>query len=291
MTQEPDAPNAGSPTSDEAVEVPSAGSGAPRGVRGLLAPAVALLVVGGLALAALGGGSGGGDTGAPAATDEVLEDIAEDLIVEPDPDAEAAQEQARLDEEEARLQLAGLANREADDPRALGDADAPVVMIQWADFICPFCGVFARDTEPALIERFVEEGLLRIEWRDLPFQGEEAVLAALGGQAAADQDAFWEYHEAMFAADLRRGDGRFSRDFLLGIAADLDLDVAAYEAALDDEELFQRVQRDAVVAQALNLTGTPAFLIEGRPVVGAQPLEVFISLVENAILEAGAELP
>jgi protein-disulfide isomerase len=294
MTTETDASGAGEPSIGGPSEPTPATSGGGRGVRGLLAPAVVLLVVAALAIAAMGGGGSDEPAAAPAADDapaDPAEDIADDLVVEPDPEAEAAQEQAQLDEEEARLQLAALANRDPDDPRALGDPDAPVVMIEWADFFCPFCGVFARDTEPVLIERYVEAGLLRIEWRDLPFQGEEALLAALGGQAAAEQDAFWAYHEALFAEDLRRGDPRFGRDFLLEVAADLDLDVAAFEAALDDEELLGRVQTDALVAQALNLTGTPAFLVEGRPVVGAQPLEVFVNLIENAIVEAGAELP
>jgi protein-disulfide isomerase len=293
MTTEPEVPRADEPSDPSSSGSVPADVPGGRGLRGLLAPVVVLLVVAALALAAMGGGSDEPAAAPPtddAATDPV-EDIADDLLVEPDPEAEAEQEQAQIDEEEARLQLAGLANRDPDDPRALGDAEAPVVMIEWADFFCPFCGVFARETEPVLIERYVEAGLLRIEWRDLPFQGEEAVLAALGGQAAAEQDAFWGYHEALFAADLRRGDDRFGREFLLGVAADLDLDVDAFGAALDDEELLQRVQTDALLAQALNLTGTPAFLIEGRPVVGAQPLEVFVNLVENAIVEAGAELP
>jgi protein-disulfide isomerase len=293
MTTEPDAPVAGDTSTANAGAAPAIGRG-DRGLRNLLAPAVVLLVVAALALAAMGGGSDDEPAAAPSAdapADDPLEDIADDLVVEPDPDAEAAQEQAQIDEEEARLQLAGLANRDPDDPRALGDADAPVVMIEWADFFCPFCGVFARDTEPVLIDRYVDAGLLRIEWRDLPFQGEEALLAALGGQAAAEQGAFWGYHEVLFAADLRRGDDRFGRDYLLEVAADLGLDVDAFDAALDDGELLQRVQADALLAQALNLTGTPAFLIEGRPVVGAQPLEVFVNLVENAIVEAGAELP
>jgi len=294
MTTEPDESGAG----DASPTVAAPATSQPgRGLRGLLAPAVVLLVVAALAIAAMGGGSDEpaaappADEPSPAATDDPVDDIADDLVVEPDPDAEAAQEQEQLDEEAVRQQLAALATRDPDDPRALGDADAPVVMIEWADFFCPFCGVFARETETVLIERYVESGLLRIEWRDLPFQGEEALLAALGGQAAAEQDAFWGYHEAMFAEDLRRGDPRFGRDFLLEVAGNLDLDVTAFDAALDDPELLERVQTDALLAQALNFTGTPAFLVEGRPVVGAQPLDVFVNLVENAVVEAGAELP
>lgn len=277
-------------------------SGGGAGFRGMLAPAVVLLVVGALAIAAMTGGSSDDEVGTAAPevsaepteepAQDPAEDIAEDLVVEDDPgqqqEALAEDQQAQ---EEARAQLAALATREADDPRALGDVDAPVVMIEWADFLCPFCGVFARDTEPELIERYVETGILRIEWRDLPFQGEEAVLAAVGGQAAAEQDAFWDYHDVMFAADLRRGDGRMSREFLLEVAAELDLDVEAFDAALDDPALTEQAQAEAVQAQSLGITGTPAFIVGGYPLVGAQPLEAFVNVIENAAIEAGAELP
>ncbi len=263
---------------------------------GLLAPAVVLVVVAALAIAAMTGGSSSDEAGgaaaptAPVSTDPP-DDLAEDLVVEPDPQQQEAIAEEQVSPEEARAQLDALATRDPDDPRALGEVDAPVVMVEWADFLCPFCGVFARDTETVLIERYVDTGILRIEWRDLLFQGDEAFLAALGGQAAAEQDAFWEYHEVLFEADLRRDDGRMGRDFLLAVAAELDLDVAAFEADLDDPALTERVQGDAVLGQSLGITGTPAFIIGGYPLVGAQPLEVFVNVIENAAIEAGAELP
>lgn len=264
----------------------------------MLAPVVVLLVVAALAVAAMAGGSSDGDDPGAVTTEatadptaDPVDDIAEDLAVEPDPGQQEAVEAEQRSQEEARAQLAALATRDADDPRALGDVDAPVVMVEWADFLCPFCGVFARDTEPELIERYVDTGILRIEWRDLPFQGEEAELAAVGGQAAAEQDAFWAYHEALFAADLRRSDGRMSRAFLLEVAAELDLDVDAFDAALDDPALAERVQGEAVLAQSLGITGTPAFIVGGYPLVGAQPLETFVNVIENAAIEAGAPLP
>jgi len=280
----------GAPTVGDRPNTPAGGS------RGLLAPAVVLVVVAALAIAAMtGGASSDGTDGAaaadPAASSDPLDDLADDLVVDPDPEQQEAIAEEQVSPEEARAQLDALATRDPDDPRALGEVDAPVVMIEWADFLCPFCGVFARDTETVLIERYVDTGLLRIEWRDLPFQGDEAFLAALGGQAAAAQDAFWEYHEALFEADLRRTDGRMGREFLLGVAGELDLDVAAFEADLDDPALAERVQGEAVLAQSLGITGTPAFIIGGYPLVGAQPLEVFVNVIENAAIEAGAELP
>ena len=281
-------PSAAATTGDQ----PSSRSGG-RARSGLIAPVVVLLVVGALALAAMGGGSDDPEPAPTAATD--ADDPADELPEELTTDGgEALEDQVadqQVAEEEARQALAALATREPDDPRALGDADAPVVMVEWADFLCPFCGVFARDTEPELIARYVDTGLLRIEWRDLPFQGEQAMLAAIGGQAAAEQDAFWAYHEALFAEDLRRAENRVDTGFLLDVAAELDLDVDRFAADLDDPEFTERVRGEAVVAQQLGISGTPAFIVGGYPLVGAQPIESFVQVIEAAAQDAGAELP
>ena len=279
----------GSPTTGDQ---PSPRSGG-RSRSSLIAPVAVLLVVGALALAAMGGGSDDPAPAPSAATDAdaLADDLPEELTTD---GGEALEDQVadqQVTEEEAREALAALATREPDDPRALGDADAPVVMVEWADFLCPFCGVFARDTEPELIARYVDTGLLRIEWRDLPFQGEQALLAAIGGQAAAEQDAFWDYHEALFAEDLRRAENRVDTGFLLDVAGQLDLDVDRFAADLDDPELAERVRGEAVVAQQLGISGTPAFIVGGYPLVGAQPIESFVQVIEAAAQDAGAELP
>ncbi len=73
--------------------------------------------------------------------------------------------------DEAWEQLVG---REPDDPMAMEEVDAPVVMVNYSEFQCPFCGKFARDTAPTLIEEYVEDGTLRIEWRDFPYLGPES---------------------------------------------------------------------------------------------------------------------
>ena len=70
---------------------------------------------------------------------------------------------------------------------ALGKPDAPVVMINYAELRCPFCAKFSRDIEPELIKRYVDAGVLRLEWRDFPIFGEESLEAAKAGRAAAAQ--------------------------------------------------------------------------------------------------------
>ena len=180
-----------------------------------------------------------------------------------------------------------LARRETDDPMAMGDVDAPVVMLAYSEFQCPFCGKFARDTEPALIEKYVEDGTLRIEWRDFPYLGPESTTAAQGGRAAAAQDSFWAFHDEMYADPLPPNSGNLDEDHLAGIAEKLGLDVEQFRADMTSEATEQAIREDFSQGQAIGVTGTPAFVINGKPVIGAQPIEVFEQAIEQAAAEAG----
>jgi protein-disulfide isomerase len=180
-----------------------------------------------------------------------------------------------------------LVRREPGDPMALGETDAPVVMVAYSEFQCPFCGKFARDTEPVLVEKFVEEGTLRIEWRDFPYLGPESTVAARGGRAAAAQGRFWEFEEAMYADQLPPNSGNLDEDYLVSVAKDIGLDVNRFREDLDSPQVEQAVQEDFAEGQAIGVTGTPAFVINGVPVIGAQPTEVFERTIEKAAEEAG----
>jgi protein-disulfide isomerase len=179
--------------------------------------------------------------------------------------------------------LAALARREPGDPMALGDADAPVVMIAYSEFQCPFCGKFARDTEPELVKRYVENGTLRIEWRDFPYLGPESRVAALGGRAAAEQDRFWQFHDAMYDDQLPPNSGHLDEDYLVGVAEEAGLDVDRFRGQLHRaDDLAKAVDEDFTEGQSIGVNGTPAFLVNGRPIMGAQPLAVFSKAIEQA---------
>ncbi|MDP2775220.1 MAG: DsbA family protein [Nocardioides sp.] len=178
--------------------------------------------------------------------------------------------------------LAGLARRDADDPMAMGEVDAPVVLIAYSEFQCPFCGKFARDTAPTLMEKYVEDGTLRIEWRDFPYLGEESTTAALAGRAAAAQGSFWEFHDAMYADQLPPNSGNLDEGYVAAIADDLGLDVEQFLADLRSDGAQALVDTDFREGQSIGVTGTPSFLINGTPIVGAQPTDVFEQVIEQA---------
>ena len=186
----------------------------------------------------------------------------------------------------AAQQLEQLARRTPNDPLALGKVDAPVVMVAYSEFQCPFCGKFARDTEPTLIKKFVDQGTLRIEWRDFPYLGPESTIAAHAGRAAAAQGKFWAFHDVLYAPQAPVNSGKITEAHLTGIAKDLGLDVVRFRQDLNSPETAAAVQQDFKEGQSIGVTGTPAFLINGEPIIGAQPTDTFVAAVERAAAAA-----
>ncbi|GAA2510840.1 DsbA family protein [Streptomyces gobitricini] len=183
-------------------------------------------------------------------------------------------------------ELEKYARRDAKDPLAVGRADAPVVLIEYADFLCGYCGKFARDTEPELIEKYVGEGTLRIEWRNFPIFGEESERAARAAWAAGQQGRFWQFHKAAYAEGAKeRG---FGKDRVTALAREAGVaDLDRFGRDVDSEAARQAVAKDQEQGYELGATSTPSFLVNGRPIAGAQPMETFTAAIDAAKREAG----
>ncbi|WP_206606912.1 MULTISPECIES: DsbA family protein [unclassified Streptomyces] len=194
-----------------------------------------------------------------------------------------------VEPEPRNTELLGLARRDADDRLAIGRVDAPVVMIEYSDFQCPFCREFARGTEPGLISRYVDKGLLRIEWRNFPLFGEESERAARAAWAAGQQGRFWEFHDTAFGEERPRNQGAYARDKVIAMAKDAGVpDAARFARDLDSPGAKRAVERDKEEGYALGVSSTPAFLVNDIPVLGAQPAESFDQAVEKALDAARA---
>ena len=166
---------------------------------------------------------------------------------------------------------------------SLGDANAPVVMIEYGDFQCTFCGRFAREVEPELRDRYVESGTLRMEWRDFPYLGSGSVDSALAARAAQEQGKFWVYHDLLY----RNQAGGFPEEKLVELAHEAGLDAQRFEADLASGEYKRAVAEDFEEGQQRGVSSTPTFVINGKVLAGAQPLEVFEDAIERAKREAG----
>lgn len=186
-------------------------------------------------------------------------------------------------------ELAELARRDAGDKLAQGRTDAPVVLIEFADFQCGYCGKFARDTEPELIKRYVADGTLRIEWRNFPLFGEASEAAARASWAAGRQDRFWPFHRAAYAEDAK--EKGFGKDRLRALAQQAGVkDLDRFARDTESAAATQAVREDREQAYGIGVTSTPSFLINGRPLAGAQPLAVFTRAIEAAAAEE-ADVP
>ncbi len=122
-----------------------------------------------------------------------------------------------------------------------------------------------------------------------PFLGEESFWAAEASECAADQDAFWEYHDYLFENQAGENRGAFNQDNLKQFAVDLGLDVETFNECLDSGKYTQVVRQEADTVRSLGVSSTPAFVINGRPVLGAQPFEVFQQMVEEELSGSAEE--
>lgn len=180
---------------------------------------------------------------------------------------------------------ATIIRRQAQDPLARGKLDAPVQMIMFSEFQCPFCGKFARESYPQL-NRYVDDGTLRMEWHDFPYLGKDSVTIAVAARAAGAQGKFWAFHDAWFADQPAPNSGAVTPARLDQVATKAGLDVARFRTDRANPDLVTAVQADTDKAQRLGIGGTPAFLINGSVIMGAQPVDDFIALIDRHAREA-----
>ncbi|MFD9405434.1 DsbA family protein [Streptomyces sp. NPDC059989] len=185
-------------------------------------------------------------------------------------------------------ELKALARREADDRLALGRADAPVVLIEYSDFKCGYCGKFARDTEPELVKKYVEDGTLRIEWRNFPIFGADSQAAAKAAWAAGQQGRFRQFHEAAYAEGAK--EKGFGEARLLELAGQAGVpDLERFKKDMAGEEAAAALKKDQEEGYRIGVSSTPSFLVNGQPIAGAQPLGAFTAAIAKAKAAAAGQ--
>ena len=176
-------------------------------------------------------------------------------------------------------------HRDPADGQAKGKVDAPVVMVIYSDFACPFCTQFAQNVEPEL-NKLVKEGTLRIEWRDLAQISETSPLAAQAGRAAAKQGKFWEFHDAVYAAADPQDHPTYTEDSLVEFAKQAGVpDLERFRADMVDATTAQAVTDANQHAYSLGIKGTPFFIVNDAVINGYRPADyVRATVLEQATL-------
>lgn len=162
-----------------------------------------------------------------------------------------------------------------------GAATAPVVIEEFSDFQCSYCGRFARETLPQLTAAYIDTGKARFIYRHFAILGPDSEAAAEAASCAGAQGQFWPYHDRLFAAHGRL---TFTRNNLLRVAQELRLNPTDFTACLDTGRSRSQVQAETAAAKTLGLRGTPGFVINGRSMVGALPFELLQSVIEEALV-------
>ena len=164
-----------------------------------------------------------------------------------------------------------------------GDPDAPVTIIEFADFQCPYCGRFFAQTEPQINEQYMQSGKVRFAYFNFAFLGPESQWAAEAAECAADQNKFWEYHDQLYDSQSGENQGAFSKDNLKKFAKELGLDTSAFNKCLDSGKYTQLIQDESSMASSIGVRSTPTFLINGQALVGAQPFEIFEQTIDSLL--------
>ena len=163
-----------------------------------------------------------------------------------------------------------------------GSKNAPVTIVEFSDFQCPYCGRFAIETLSQIKTNYIDTGKVKVVYKDFPLSfHENAQKAAEAAQCAFDQDKFWEFHDKIF-----QNQQDLSVISLKRFASELELNTEKFNGCLDSGKMAARVQKDVQEGASVGISGTPAFLVNGIGVTGAQPFEVFKQIIDSELSKA-----
>lgn len=171
---------------------------------------------------------------------------------------------------------------------ALGREDAPVTMVEFADYQCPFCRRFETQSFAQLKKDYIDTGKVRFVSRDLPLEFHpNAPAAANAARCAGEQKKFWEMHDAI----MQDTSNDLGPDAILKYAEKVNLDIPSFKTCLDQKRYVAAIQKDTADAGQLGISGTPSFVIgrtgkdqiDGVRIVGAVPYSVFDSTIKNML--------
>ena len=166
-----------------------------------------------------------------------------------------------------------------DDDSVKGDKDAPVTIVEFSDYECPFCTKFYEQSLQLIEKNYIDTGKVKFIYRDFPLSfHQNAQKAAEAAECAGEQDKYFEMHDLLFEKGVSGGVNAFKQ-----YAKDIGLHTKKFDQCLDSGAMAQEVKDDFAAGQQLGVSGTPAFFINGKLVSGAQPYSVFEQIIEQEL--------
>ena len=165
----------------------------------------------------------------------------------------------------------------------LGDANAPVTLIEYGDYQCPFCGRMFTQVEQQLREEYINAGKVKMVFRNFQFLGSESTNAGAAAECAKDQGKFWPFHDALYTAEIEDGqenNGNLDQALFASLAEKAGLDVGALVICYENSKYVAQVEKARTDAAAIGVNSTPTSYINGQMVKGAQPYSAFKSVID-----------
>ena len=185
--------------------------------------------------------------------------------------------------DESTVETSDILNLTSNDV-VLGDLKAPVTVIEYSDFQCPYCGRFYSETEQQLRDSYIKSGKVRFVYRHFAFLGPESKAAAQAVECAKDQGKFWEMHDSIFDSEIIDGqehNGNLNRNLFVSLAGKIGLNADQYGSCFDEKKYAGKVDRDYAAAQVIGVRATPTLFVNGEKIEGALPFEQFKILVDK----------
>ena len=166
---------------------------------------------------------------------------------------------------------------------SLGKASAPVTVVEFADFQCPYCGKLFQDSLPSLKKDYIDTGKVKFYYNDFAFLGAESIQAASAAKCADDQGKFWEYHDYLYSHQDGENRGAFSDDNLKKFAGAVGLDQKKFDSCLDTNKYEQEVKDETARAKTYGVGSTPSTFVNGELVKGAVPYATLKAKIEEKL--------
>lgn len=174
----------------------------------------------------------------------------------------------------------------------LGDPKAPITMIEYGDYQCPYCAKFFKETEPLIREQYVKTGKVKIVYRNFVINdrtpgNHESHWSAEAAECAKDQSKFWEFHDAIFNAESKDGqenNGNLNRALFLSVAGSLKMDVNKFTSCIDAHTYQSVVQAESDGAIKLGVQATPTLFVNNQKIEGAYPFAAFQQAIDAELV-------
>jgi protein-disulfide isomerase len=175
-------------------------------------------------------------------------------------------------------------NELVDDDPYIGDENAPITIVEFSAYACPYCARHFVSTFQPLLDNYGQ--YIRYVYRDLPIINPDVSLSAsLAAECADEQNNFWDFHNTLF-----QNQDKLGREFYISTAQSEGLDITQFTTCFDDQKYMDEVTDDYYAGEGLNITGTPTFWINGEIISGALPYDRFERVILKKLKEAGIDI-